>query len=134
MSDIKFKVHRMGDPADQNPGGAWGCVLIGDDGKHNTAVTVHCFEPHEHGKPCAQALLNAPVVPDGTETDTSVDPPSEKPKFITPKTYITRVIGERIAAEAKIVKHQTAELPKKEVIETVDGKKVKKMVEDRDLA
>lgn len=134
MSEIKFKVLRMGDPSDQNPGGAWGCVLTGEDGKHNTAVTVHCFEPHEHGKGCAQALLNAPVITDGTEADTSVDPPSEKPKYITPKAYITRVIGERVAAEAKVVKHKTAECPKKEVIEKRDGKNVKVMVEDRDLA
>lgn len=62
---VKFEVLRIGEQCDDGPNGECGIVIVGRDGEHNTAETLHCLTAHTHSKACAQALLDQKSAEEG---------------------------------------------------------------------
>jgi len=61
----KFTIISFGAPGDDGPSGECGIRVEGVDGEFRSELTLYCPESHTHSKDCAQALLDAKIMPDG---------------------------------------------------------------------
>jgi len=139
---IKYKVLRMGDRSDRGPGGEFGIVVVGENGDKATGETVYCLNDHRHSKACAQAALDAktivvkaaePAVDEALNDDGTVRVPGKAEVPAVMESPRERIQKWHAAQRAEVAPDMEP-LPKVEREVVRDGKRVREMVENRDLS